>query len=103
MPITGHNTQKILDKIYKSFFNICFLVLLQDEEYSSLIESLINAEFNVAFFDTRETGALFILLVLSIENVFGINNTHLNSYQFKYAGKKFPENVPGRKYRVTKK
>jgi len=79
------------------------LVLLQDEEYSSLIESLINAEFNVAFFDTCETGALFILLVLSIENVFGINNTHLNSYQFKYSGKKFPENVPGRKYRVTKK
>nr|CAD2199975.1 unnamed protein product [Meloidogyne enterolobii] len=82
---------------YKTIENEAFTpfkFLLQDEEYSILIESLIDAEFNVAFFDAWETGALFILLVLSIENIICINNTHLNSYQFKYAGKKFPENVP---------
>ncbi|CAK5088002.1 unnamed protein product [Meloidogyne enterolobii] len=83
---------------YKTIENEAFTpfkFLLEDTEYIILIESLNKAEFNVAFFDTWETGALFISLVLSIENIFGINNTHLNSYQFKYAGKKFPENAPG--------
>nr|CAD2199073.1 unnamed protein product [Meloidogyne enterolobii] len=82
---------------YKTIKNEAFTpfkFLLEDTEYIILIESLNKAEFNVAFFDTWETGALFISLVLSIKNIFGINNTHLNSYQYKYAGKKFPENAP---------
>ncbi|CAK5088619.1 unnamed protein product [Meloidogyne enterolobii] len=54
----------------------------------------LDAEFDLGFFDTWDTGALFIFHEAGIKNVFGINNTQLNAYQFKYAGKDFPKNVP---------
>ncbi|CAK5074191.1 unnamed protein product [Meloidogyne enterolobii] len=59
-----------------------------------LIYDLQDAEFDLGFFDTWDTGALFIFHEAGIKNVFGINNTQLNAYQFKYAGKEFPKNVP---------
>ena len=60
-----------------------------------LISDLHEAKFDLGFFDTWDTGALFIFHEAGIKNVFGINNTQLNAYQFKYAGKDFPKNVPG--------
>jgi len=60
-----------------------------------LISDLHEAKFDLGFFDTWDTGALFIFHEAGIKNVFGINNTQLNAYQFKYAGKDFPINVPG--------
>nr|CAD2163198.1 unnamed protein product [Meloidogyne enterolobii] len=59
-----------------------------------LISDLHEAKFDLGFFDTWDTGALFIFHEAGIKNVFGINNTQLNAYQFKYAGKDFPKNVP---------
>uniref|UniRef100_A0A914LKL0 glucuronosyltransferase n=1 Tax=Meloidogyne incognita TaxID=6306 RepID=A0A914LKL0_MELIC len=59
-----------------------------------VIYDLQVAKFDLGFFDTWDTGALFIFHEAGIKNVFGINNTQLNAYQFKYAGKDFPKNVP---------
>uniref|UniRef100_A0A1I8C061 Transposase n=1 Tax=Meloidogyne hapla TaxID=6305 RepID=A0A1I8C061_MELHA len=49
----------------------------------------------MAFFETTNIGALFFFHLAGIKNVFGINNSRLLAYQFKYAGKDFPKNVPG--------
>uniref|UniRef100_A0A1I8BGJ7 Uncharacterized protein n=1 Tax=Meloidogyne hapla TaxID=6305 RepID=A0A1I8BGJ7_MELHA len=59
-----------------------------------VINGLKSAKFDFGFFDTWDTGALFIFHATRIKNVFGINNTQLNAYQFKYGGKEYPEEVP---------
>uniref|UniRef100_A0A1I8BZK4 Uncharacterized protein n=1 Tax=Meloidogyne hapla TaxID=6305 RepID=A0A1I8BZK4_MELHA len=55
----------------------------------------VESKFEMAFFETTNVGALFFFHLAGIENVFGINNNRLLAYQFKYAGKDFPKNVPG--------
>nr|CAD2194556.1 unnamed protein product [Meloidogyne enterolobii] len=51
--------------------------------------------FNLGLFDSNNIGALFVFHAAGIKNVFCVNNTPLKAYQFKYAGKEFPENIPG--------
>ncbi|CAK5042766.1 unnamed protein product [Meloidogyne enterolobii] len=62
--------------------------------YKATVHYLKEARFDLGIFDTWDTGALFILHAARIKNVFGINNFQLNAYQFKYAGKEFPKNIP---------
>ncbi|KAF7637535.1 hypothetical protein Mgra_00003051 [Meloidogyne graminicola] len=63
-------------------------------ENNQLFENLTNENFEYGFFDICDIGALLIFEMVIIKNVFGINNTQLNSYQFKYVGKEFPIKVP---------
>uniref|UniRef100_A0A914LEZ1 glucuronosyltransferase n=1 Tax=Meloidogyne incognita TaxID=6306 RepID=A0A914LEZ1_MELIC len=64
------------------------------ENNGAIVHYLKEAKFDLGVFDTWDTGALFILHAAGIKNVFGINNIQLNAYQFKYAGKEFPKNIP---------
>uniref|UniRef100_A0A914LUX6 Glucuronosyltransferase n=1 Tax=Meloidogyne incognita TaxID=6306 RepID=A0A914LUX6_MELIC len=64
------------------------------ENNRATVHYLKEAKFDLGVFDTWDTGALFILHSAGIKNVFGINNIQLNAYQFKYAGKEFPKNIP---------
>uniref|UniRef100_A0A915PA18 Glucuronosyltransferase n=1 Tax=Meloidogyne floridensis TaxID=298350 RepID=A0A915PA18_9BILA len=50
--------------------------------------------FNLGLFDSNNIGALFVFHAAGIKNVYCVNNTPLKAYQFKYAGKEFPENIP---------
>ncbi|KAF7632645.1 hypothetical protein Mgra_00007950 [Meloidogyne graminicola] len=84
-----------------------FKKLIKKEE---IIKELKGKNFNMAFFDTWNLGALLFFNELKIENIFGINNIQLDAFQLKYGlsekkklveyflgKKKFPEmfkNIP---------
>ncbi|KAL7073800.1 hypothetical protein ACQ4LE_006983, partial [Meloidogyne hapla] len=111
-PAEGHNTYQVVDfegypekldvgvkklknkflkrgyvQSYQILKNEAFIVFKDLFEKEKVIANLKNAKFDFGFFDTWDTGALFVFHAAKINNVFGINNTQLNAYQFEYASK----------------
>ncbi|KAF7635406.1 hypothetical protein Mgra_00005225 [Meloidogyne graminicola] len=69
------NYNNEVDRIFNNSSYNAFRDILTLVERKTFVESLRKAQYDMAFFDTKDIGALHLFLEIRIVNIFGISNT----------------------------